>query len=75
MKFLRSSTIDVMMGKPNFANIPKTTRNAINIQNNSPRSGLRIDGRFKESISQIIQLHQGEIYAPQKTGGVVELQK
>jgi hypothetical protein len=48
-----------MTGKPNFAKIPNTTRNAINIQNNSPRSGLRIDGRFKESISQIIQPHQG----------------
>jgi hypothetical protein len=39
-----------MTGKPNLARRRKTTKNATNIQKNSPKSGVRIDGKLIESI-------------------------
>ena len=50
IKFLRSSTIPVMTGKPNLARRTKTTKNAINIQKNNPKSGVKMAGKLIESI-------------------------
>ena len=41
-----------------MASIPKTTRNASNIQNRSPKSGVRIAGNFVKSICCQFLLNQ-----------------
>ena len=38
-----------MAGNPNFANTKKTTRNANNIQNNKPKSGVNMAGKLCKS--------------------------